>query len=165
MGKLTLKIVLSIILGISFLRFGYNFKNDWLSIITQAIGYVIISYPFYLFFKALFFQIKYDINRKRLDKKFYSQKGKIYGNITLGEMPLSLVKCVVRNEDGTNNKWTHRWISHSGEDGYYEVKFLTDGTYSCNFSYKFYSGTIFEKNVTFKIEGQNSVEINLNLKK
>lgn len=165
MGKIILKIVLSIVIGFSLLRFGYEFKNDWLSIITQSLGYIVISYPFILFFKVFINQIKFTIEQKKIDKKFYSQKGVVYGKFTIEEKPLTPTKVVVKNSDGSNHDWTYRWIGYVDKNGYYEVKFLSDGIFICEFSHTFLNGNTLVEKREFKIENGLQVMINIDIKK
>ena len=165
MGKIILKIVLSIVIGFSLLRFGYEFKNDWLSIITQSLGYIVISYPFILFFKVFINQIKFTIEQKKIDKKFYSQKGVVYGKFTIEGKPLTPTKVVVKNSDGSNHDWTYRWISYVDKNGYYEVKFLSDGIFICEFSHTFLNGNTLVEKREFKIENGLQVMINIDIKK
>ena len=163
MKNYIIKITLSLVIGVGLLRFGYMFKNDWLSIITQAFGYIVVSYPFYLFFKILFWKIKMDIKENRINKSFYNQKGVVYGHVTVDEKPLSSVKCIVKNVDGSNNKWTHRWVTHTDKNGIYEVKYIPDGNYSCVFSKTFRNGS--EMLETFKFSIKNGSKETLDIKK
>lgn len=162
--KTIIKIALSIVIGILLMRFGYIVKNDYLSLGMQALGYIIISYPFYLFFKFTFLKIKNDIFRMRIDKKFYSEKGGIYGFVKVGSSPLKTVKCIVKNSDGSNNKWTHRWINVTNELGYYELNYIPNGEYICQFTHTFMNGTYFTVNKEFEIKGSNRVNVNLDIK-
>jgi hypothetical protein len=165
MGKIALKIVLSIVLGMALLKFGYMFKNDWLSIITQALGYLVVSYPFYLFFKLLVWKIKMDIKEYRINKSFYNQKGIVYGHITVDDKPLNIVKCIVKNADGSNNKWTHRWVVHTDKNGFYEVKYIPDGDYICIFSRTFTTGSTMVETLNFSIKNGSKENLNINIKK
>lgn len=165
MKKIIRNTALSIIFGMALLRFGYIFKNDWLSIITQALGYIVISYPFILFFKVFINQIKFTIKEKKIDKKFYSQKGIVYGEFTIEGKPLTPTKVVVKNPDGSNHKWTNRWISYVNKNGYYEVKFLSDGIFICEFSHTFLNGNKLVEKREFKIENGSHVMINVDIKK
>jgi len=65
--KVFIKIALSIVIGFSLLRFGYEAKNDTASIVVQSLGYVSVSYPFILFIKVFIDQIKYDIKNRNND--------------------------------------------------------------------------------------------------
>ena len=53
-----LMVVLSIVLGFTLLRIGYEAKNDTVSIVVQSLGYVSVSYPFILFIKVFIDQIR-----------------------------------------------------------------------------------------------------------
>lgn len=151
MKKYLIRIALTILIGGALLRFGYMFKNDWLSIITQGLGYIVVSYPFYLFFKLLVWKIKSDIERYRQDKEFYSQKGIVYGRVYVGNKPLRNVKCNIKNVDGTLHPSSHKWIGVTDSNGYFEVKYIPDGEYLCVFSHTFTNGNTFVINKEFKI--------------
>jgi hypothetical protein len=165
MGKIALKIGLSIVIGMALLRFGYEFKNDWLSIITQSLGYVVISYPFFIFFKIVIWKIKEDIKQHKINKQFYSQKGTVYGMITVDKKPLSGVKFIVKNQDGSNHKWTHKWVGYSHQNGYFNVKFLPDGMYMCEYAKVFATGSSMLENFTFEVKDGNQVLHNIEIKK
>lgn len=151
MKKYLIRIALTILIGGALLRFGYNFENDWLSIFTQSLGYIIISYPFILFFVFLFNKIKNDIKLHQQDKIFYSQKGIVYGRVYVGNKPLRNVKCNIKNVDGTLHPSSHKWIGVTDSNGYFEVKFIPDGEYLCVFSHTFSNGTRFTIPKEFKI--------------
>lgn len=151
MVKQIVKIASSIVIGILLLRFGYNFENDWLSIFTQSLGYIIISYPFILFFGFLFNKIKNDIKLHQQDKIFYSQKGIVYGRVYVGNKPLRNVKCNIKNVDGTLHPSSHKWIGVTDSNGYFEVKYIPDGEYLCVFSHTFTNDNTFVINKEFKI--------------
>lgn len=165
MKKIIRNIAISIILGMALLRFGYTFKNDWLSIITQSLGYIIISYPFYLFFKFLIYKIKSDIERARENKKFYSQTGGIWGFIKVGDDPLNIVKCTVKNEDGSLHKWSHRWINLSDRMGYYEINYIPKGKYKCYFSRTWSNGSSFVIERDVEVFEDRKTNLNIEIEK
>lgn len=59
-GKI-IKIILSIVISFVLLRFGYESENEYTSLILQSLGYVFISYPFFLFFKTFIGLIIHEI--------------------------------------------------------------------------------------------------------
>jgi hypothetical protein len=160
-----IRVSISIIVGMAALRFGYMFKNDRLSIITQILGYIIISYPFYLFFKGFILKIVKDVKKLKQEKEFYSNTGALYGIIQVGTDPLSNVKLIIKNTDGSLHKWTHKWIGHSDSDGVYDIRHLEDGEYSCEYSKTFSTGSMMIECFHFEIKEGTQVCHNIYIEK
>lgn len=163
--KIALRVLLSITIGVLLMKYGYIIENAYISIAMQSLGYVVISYPFYLFFKLLIQKIKYDIERSRENKKFYSYRGGVWGFIRIGDDPLSVVKCIVKNEDGTTHKWTHRWINVSDKMGFYEINYIPKGKYKCYFTHTFMNGQRFIEERDVEIFEDIKTNLNLKLEK
>jgi hypothetical protein len=49
MKNTVIKILLSIVVGFTLLRVGFESKNDTTSIVIQSLGYISISYPFFYY--------------------------------------------------------------------------------------------------------------------
>lgn len=163
MVKIIISLV-SVILSFALLRIGYEVEDDYLSIGLQIAGYIVISYPFYMFFKLLIGKIKYDLKRYKTDKIFYTQKGVVYGHVYVGSRPLRNVKCVVKNTDKSLHKWSHKWIGLTDNDGYFEIKFIPDGEYICQFTHTFLNGNDFVIDKEFKIVYGDHKEMILEIK-
>jgi hypothetical protein len=67
MKNTVIKILLSIVVGFTLLRVGFESKNDTTSIVIQSLGYISISYPFLLFFRFFIGKVIHDI--KSMKKK------------------------------------------------------------------------------------------------
>tara|TARA_R110000803_G_scaffold113522_4_gene181900 strand:- start:598 stop:801 length:204 start_codon:yes stop_codon:yes gene_type:complete len=67
MKNTIIKILLSIVVGFTLLRVGFESKNDTTSIVIQSLGYISISYPFLLFFRFFIGKVIHDI--KSMKKK------------------------------------------------------------------------------------------------
>lgn len=163
MIKEAIKFLASIVISFLFLRFGYMMKNDYLSIGMQIIGYIIIVYPFYVFFSLFIGQIKFDLKERKKDKQFYSQSGGVYGGIYVKGKPLSGVKCVVKNPDGSLNEWSYRWIGLTNKDGYFEVSFVPNGEWVCEFSHTFMNGRSFIITRDFEVKNNEPTHITVDI--
>lgn len=163
MIKQAIKILLSIVVGVLLMKLGYIFENDYLSIITQAIGYIVVSYPFILFFKVFINQVKQTIFDFKKNKAFKNIKGAVEGRITVGLKPLSFVDCVVRNSDGANNEYTKQWYVMSDKNGNYRIEHIPSGKYLIEFTKVFYNGSSMIQQRNFEIKNDETVKVDLKI--
>lgn len=158
-----IKILLSIVVGVYLMRFGYKFKNDYLSLITQALGYVVISYPFILFFKAFFSHIRYSLIRFREQKEFTSIKGTLYGRVTIGLKGVSGVNCFVKNIDGSHTKYSNQLYVVTNKSGEYKIEHIPSGKYVIEFSKVFHSGSVMREQRKFEINSDEIVKVDFKI--
>lgn len=158
------KILSYLIMGVLLIRTSNIIKYNNLTWVFGLFGYIFILYPFYLFFRMLFTQIKFDAIRYRKIKKFYKQRGILYGNVYVGDQPLKNIKCIVKNLDGTLHKSSHKWVGVTDKNGFYEVRFLPAGEFCCEFTYITLDGNKVVKTSNFKINHQSQTLLNIEIK-
>lgn len=56
MKNTVIKILLSIVVGFTLLRVGFESKNDTTSIVIQSLGYISISYPFFIILQVFYWE-------------------------------------------------------------------------------------------------------------
>jgi hypothetical protein len=150
-------IALSITIGLGLLHVcNSKFK------ILQILGYCIIMYPVFLFFRLFIGILVISMKTRRLNKKYKVFSGNISGIFKINNVPSSGIKCIIKNADGTDHDRTPNWITFTHENGSFKIDNLPNGQYMFEFFKQFNNGPGFFMIQHFEIKNQQKVKLNIN---